>query len=325
MKITVAKSPNSNVKKAVESVKSLLVSDNVLSNKQLIEICADYHIGFIDSADSESHFVHEILEAAVNLYVCETESLISFAANQQQTTLERLEKLTNQLPPQSWRGEDQVKLQQFSTPPALAYVLTNLLKPFAGRIALEPSAGTGSLAVWLKCAGCLVEVNEISERRKLLLELQGFKPLKVNAEFLNDLLPEQINPDYILMNPPFSSSGGRTKTHDSQFGFRHLEAALLRLKPGGKLVALLGADACLDTEKGKTFWHRIGTEYDVRAFFIIPRKTFYKYGTTFQTVAVIIHKPETNERPLLSKPKTVEFSNLSEMLSFNDSFDLIAL
>ncbi len=325
MKITVAKSPNSDIQAAVESVKLLLVGGKVPSNKQLIEICADYHIGLVDTIGSEPHFVHEILEAAVNLYISETESLKSFTVNQQKTTLERLEKLTNQLPPQSWRGEDQVKLQQFSTPPALAFVLASLLNPFAGRIALEPSAGTGSLAVWLNCAGCLTEVNEISERRKLLLELQGFKPFKVNAEFLNDLLPAQIKPDYILMNPPFSSSGGRTKTHDSKFGFRHLETALLRLIPGGKLVALLGADACLNTEKGKTFWHRIGTEYDVRAFLIVPRDAFYKYGTTFQTVAVIIHKPENNERPILAKPKTVDFGNLSEMLSFNHSFDLINL
>lgn len=325
MKITVAKSPNSNIKAAVESVKLLLRGGKAPSNKRLIEICADYHIGLIDSVSSEPHFVHEILEAAVNLYLSETESLKSFTLSQQQTTLERLEKLTNQLPPQSWRGEDQVKLQQFSTPPALAFVLATMVCPSAGKIAVEPSAGTGSLAVWLKCAGCQTEVNEISERRKLLLDLQGFKPYMINAEFLNDLLPAQIKPDYILMNPPFSSTGGRTKKQDSQFGFRHLETALLRLNPGGKLVALLGADACLKTEKGKTFWHRIGAEYDVRAFLIVPRAAFYKYGTTFQTVAVIIHKPEYNERPILSKPKTVEFGNLTEMLSFNHSFDLINL
>lgn len=325
MKITVTKSPNSEIRAAVESIKSLFVGGNVLDNKQLIEICADFRIGLVDSLSSEPHFVHEILEAAVNLYLSETEPLNSFAKNQQQTTLERLEKLTNRLPPQSWRGEDQVKLQQFSTPPALAFVLATLLKPTAGKIALEPSAGTGSLAVWLKLAGCLAEVNEISERRKLLLELQGFKSSMVNAEFLDDLLPAQINPDYILMNPPFSSSGGRTKTGNAQFGFRHLESALLRLNPGGKLVALLGADACLNTAKGKTFWHRLGTEYDVRAFLIVPRSAFYKYGTTFQTVAVIICKPKTNERPSLSKPKIVEFGNLSEMLSFDDSFNLINL
>lgn len=315
----------SHIKEAIEIVKSLLAKGNFPNNQQLIEICTDYHIRLVDPASGESHFVHEILETAVNLYLSETESLKSFDENQKQASLERLEQLTNELPPQSWRGVEQVKLQQFSTPPALAFVLTNILRPSAGKIALDPSAGTGSLAVWLKCAGCLTEVNEISARRRLLLDLQGFKPYMVNAEFLNDLLPAQINPDYILMNPPFSSSGGRTKRPDSQFGFRHLEAALLRLNPGGKLVVLLGADTCLNTEKGKTFWNRIGTEYDVRAFLIVPRAAFYKYGTTFQTVAVIICKPEITERPSQSKPKTVEFGNLSEMLSFVDSYDLINL
>ncbi len=140
--------------------------------------------------------------------------------------------------------------------------------------------------------------------------------ISVNAEFLDDLLPARIKPEYILMNPPFSASGGRTSTRDSNFGFRHVEAALLRLQPGGRLVALLGADACLETDKGKNFWHRVGREYRVHAFLIVPRGTFYKYGTTFQTVAVIVSKPEINNQPNQLKPQIVESSNLSEMLRF---------
>ena len=130
--------------------------------------------------------------------------------------------MTSKLPTQSWRGLEQTTLEQFSTPPALAYLLLLMLRPEAGKLALEPSAGTGSLAVWLRRAGCPTEVNEISERRKLLLELQNYVPFAVNAEFLDDLLPAQIKPDFILMNPPFSASGGRTSARDSNFGFQHV-------------------------------------------------------------------------------------------------------
>jgi predicted RNA methylase len=135
--------------------------------------------------------------------------------------LARLEDLTRKLPPQSWRGREQKELQQFSTPPALAYLLLQMLRPEAGKLALEPSAGTGSLAVWLRKSGCLTIVNEISARRITLLELQNFEPYSVNAEFLDDLLPARIKPDYVLMNPPFSAK----RREREQTGFK------LRLSP----------------------------------------------------------------------------------------------
>jgi hypothetical protein len=95
---------------------------------------------------------------------------------------------------------------------------------------------------------------------------------------------------------------------------------LLRLQPGGRLVALLGADACLETDKGKKFWDRLNREYRVHAFLIVPREVFYKYGTTFQTVAVIVSKHEINNQPNHLKPQIVEPGNLSEMLRFADDF-----
>ena len=305
------------IKAAIETVKSRLSNDDFPDNKQLARICKDYGIRLVDS-EGEPHLIHEILETSLNIHLSEAEWLNPTGAKNEHEILSRLEELTGKLPPQSWRGREQKELQQFSTPPALAFLMAEMLRPEAGKLALEPSAGTGSLAVWLKTAGCLTEVNEISNRRKTLLELQNYEPHSVNAEFLDDLLPARINPDYVLMNPPFSTSGGRTREHDSNFGFRHVEAALLRLQPGGRLVALLGADACLKTDKGKKFWHRVGREYRVHAFLIVPRAVFYKYGTTFQTVAVIVSKPEINDQPIQSKPQIVETTNLSELLRFAD-------
>ncbi len=319
MKNTESSPQKERLRAAIETVKSRLSKVDFPSNKQLIEICNDFGISLVDS-DGDPHLIHEILETSLNLYLSEAEWLKPLDAKNKHEILARLEDLTSKLPTQSWRGLEQIRLQQFSTPPALAYLLLRMLRPEARKVALEPSAGTGSLAVWLRKTGCRTEVNEISARRKLLLELQNFDTFSVNAEFLDDLLPAQIKPKFILMNPPFSAGGGRTGTRDSNFGFRHVETALLRLQSGGRLVALLGADACLETDKGKKFWHRINREYRVHAFLIVPRGAFYKYGTTFQTVAVIVSKPEINNQPNQLKPQIVESSNLSEMLRFIDDF-----
>lgn len=319
MKNTESTPQKERLRAAIETVKSRLSKEDFPNNKQLIEICKDFGVRLVDSG-GDPHLVHEILETSLNVYLSEAEWLKSLETKNRHEILARLENLTRELPPQSWRGREQKELQQFSTPPALAFLMAEMLRPEAGKVALEPSAGTGSLAIWLRKTGCLTEVNEISARRKLLLELQNFDPFSVNAEFLDDLLPAQIKPDYVLMNPPFSASGRCANVRDSNFGFRHVEAALLRLQPGGRLVALLGAEASLETDKGKKFWHRINREYRVRAFLIVPRETFYKYGTTFQTVAVIVSKPKINDQPNQTKPQIVETSNLSEMLRFVNDF-----
>ena len=319
MKNTESSSPKERLRAAIETVKSRLSKDDFPSNKQLARICKDFGVSLVDS-DGDPHLFHEILETSLNFHLSEAEWLKPLETKNKSEILARLEDLTSKLPTQSWRGREQINLQQFSTPPALAYLLLRMLRPEPGKLALEPSAGTGSLAVCLRRAGCRTEVNEISARRRLLLELQNFAPYSVNAEFLDDLLPAQIKPDFVLMNPPFSAKCRREGARDSNFGFRHVETSLLRLQPGGRLVALLGADACLKTDKGKKFWHRVGREYRVHAFLIVPRGAFYKYGTTFQTVAVIVSKPEINNQPNQIKPQIVESSNLSAMLRFVNDF-----
>lgn len=176
----------------------------------------------------------------------------------------------------------------------------------------------------MKITGCRVEVNEISARRQQLLEFQEYNPHSHNAEFLNDLLDPKIKPDFIVINPPFSASGGRTKKRDTNFGFRYVESALLRLNDGGRLVCLLGADSCLKTDKGKSFWNRAGQEYKVYCFLVVPQKAFYKHGTTFQTVIIIIDKPPLSQIASSrnnNKPQTIEFCSLNEMLQFSDAFN----
>lgn len=315
-----------NLKKAVFEIEKLIEESEPIKNAELVEICRASGIELV-SRSNESHLIHELLETAINQNI--TKNFIRTNLTQKEAqgiTLERLTGLLKNCPPQSWRGEEQIRLQQFSTPPTVAYILAKILNPLPEETILEPSAGTGSLAVWLKVAGCSLQVNEISGTRRALLELQGYQPSGINAEFLDELLPEEITPDGVLMNPPFSASGGRTRTGDSNFGFRHVKSALERLKKGGRLVALLGRDALTKTDKGLRFFNGIALDYDLKAVINLPESAFYKYGTTFPTAIICIEKNDAKQSPVsrakyLKDIVKADCQNLEDVLSSTSVFD----
>ncbi len=305
-------------KSVVLTIADLIKKVEPLTNKNLIEICRKNGVELIGT-QNEAHFIHEILETAMNLKIVSLfnrASLLEKGIEQQ--TLACLTQLLKNCPPQSWRGEEQIRLQQFSTPPTIAYLLAKILNPSPNDLILEPSAGTGALAAWLTVAGCNVHVNELSETRRTLLELQGYVPTGCDAEFIDELLPDEIKPDGVLMNPPFSSSAGRTKTNDSNYGFRHVRSALSRLKPGGRLVALLGTESATKTEKARIFWNEIAREFDLCAIIHLPKNAFYKYGTSVGTSIFVIAKNDSEKRKNVLE---VDCQTLEECLKYADVFD----
>lgn len=197
--------------------------------------------------------------------------------------------------------------------------MATLLNPKPGNLILEPSAGTGSLAVWLKLLGCNLHLNELSELRRTLLELQGFQPTSYNAEFINDFLNQEIIPDGVLMNPPFSTTAGRVKSKDSNFGFRHIKSALERLKKGGKLVALFSTNALKISDKGKRFIKEISDEYWLKALIDLPKTAYYKYGTNIQVTIICLKKEKPPKRE--ENAMNLNCSTLAEVLRFANIFD----
>ena len=93
--------------------------------------------------------------------------------------LAMLETLAALEPSQTRRSEEQLALQQFSTPLPLAYAALQAAAIRPGDIVLEPSAGTGMLAVMAECAlgkrsngarsGNPLHLNEIAAVRAGLL------------------------------------------------------------------------------------------------------------------------------------------------------------
>ncbi len=233
---------------------------------------------------------YDAMETAVNRLLLgeRAEELMRMGVDD---ALASLRSLTAQLPRQNDRTTEQAEFQQFSTPPALAFVAAKLLGPQTAGIALEPSAGTGSLAIWPRSTGARVVCNEINERRRALLTDElGFETHGVDAEIIDDLLPAEIQPTAILMNPPFSSTGGRVTRHSSVYGARHIESALRRLQKGGRLVAIAGEGMSLRRPTFAEWWRRIAGAYNVRANFGLDGREYGKYGTTFGVQILVIDK-----------------------------------
>lgn len=233
---------------------------------------------------------YDAAELAANYWVSERAKTLMKA--KPVAVFEQLRKLMAQLPTQrsDSRTKEQQDLQQFSTPPTLAYLAAKVLNLTVGDVVVEPSAGTGSLAVFARGAGANVHANEISERRREALKRLGFTVTGADAEFLNSTLPVSIKPTAVLMNPPFSSTGDRGLTNSSKYGARHVEEALLRLEDGGRLVAIVSDGMGMDKPKLQEWWQKIAGKYNIRADVSLSGKEYAKYGTTYDNRLLVIDK-----------------------------------
>lgn len=149
------------------------------------------------------------------------------------------------LPTQTYRSEHQIDLQQFSTPLALAWLTARAAALTSSDTVLEPSAGTGMLAVHAAFAGARLVLNERDDQRATLLSRALQHEVTMHdGEFINDLLPSGVRPSVVLINPPFSRSEARGR--DRHAGARHLRSALLRLADGGRCVAIMAPNFAAD-------------------------------------------------------------------------------
>lgn len=274
-------------RKLVDTIKDSLKSDDAISNKTLTFMAEQAYGGTRAEGKFTPKDAYDALEMAVNEFIADSPGLMDVDAAD---ALTRLRDLMALLPRQTDRTLEQAQLQQFSTPPTQAFVAAKILNPQAGETVLEPSAGVGGLAVFAKAAGANVHTNEISPRRAELLRMQGYPVTDVDAEIINDVLPDEIKPTAILMNPPFSATGGRVEKNKTEYGAKHVESALARLENGGRLVAIVGQGMALDRPSFTEWWKKIAKRYNVRANIGIPGDEYSKYGTTFGNQIIVIDK-----------------------------------
>lgn len=111
-----------------------------------------------------------------------------------------------------------------------------------------------------------------------------------NAEQINNVLTDDVRPSVVLMNPPFSSTAGRTATNKTENAISHIKQALLRLEDGGRLVAILGHGMANNSPAFGKWWNKLRKTYDIRANIGIDGTNYKKYGTSFDVQLVVIDK-----------------------------------
>jgi len=238
-----------------------------------------------------SRDAYDAVEIAVNNYLLEKHARELMQMDVCDALAAVLRPLLQRLPTQTDRTLEQTELQQFSTPPTLAYVLARLLNSKPSDIVLEPSAGTGSLAIWPRAVGARVICNETSSRRNSLLRcVFNFDALPLDAEFIDDLLPTDIQPTAVLMNPPFSSTGSRVAKTNSIYGARHVASALRRLQDGGRLVAIVSEAMSFHHPSFSEWWQRIACLCNIRANLTLDGKEYAKYGAAPDVQILVIDK-----------------------------------
>ena len=164
-----------------------------------------------------------------------------------------LAKVAGLLPSHTRRSEESQALQQFSTPIGLGFVACAAAEITPADVVLEPSAGTGLLAIHAELAGASLLLNELADTRAGLLAglFPGIAVARHDAAHIHDHLDTVVHPTVVLMNPPFSVAAhvdGRV----ADAALRHISSALARLAEGGRLVAITGSNLSPDIRLGAT-------------------------------------------------------------------------
>lgn len=167
-------------------------------------------------------------------------------------------------------------LQQFDSPRDVVDRVIELAEIGAGMHVLEPSAGTGNLALKASAVGGIVHCYELDPKRVTLLaaEVQGLRLMEViEADFLS--VKPTASFDRVVANPPF------TRGQDAD----HVTHMMKFLKPGGVLVSVAAPAVKFRKDKRYTAFRKLiednnGTIEDVDA------GAFKASGTQVSTVII---------------------------------------
>ena len=205
--------------------------------------------------------------------------------------LAMLERVAMLLPSQTRRSEESQARQQFSTPLPLAGVVAAAAALTPADRVLEPSAGTGLLAVFAEQAGAPLVLNELAEARAALLEglFPGVPVTRFDAAAIHDHLDAAVRPTAVLMNPPFSvlaAVDGRV----ADAAVRHLASALARLAEGGRLVAVTNAGLAPEQPVWRDAFVRLQERGRVVFSAAIDGTVYARHGTTVDTRLTVIDR-----------------------------------
>ena len=293
-----------------------------LTNNELLQWATEAFGGTKGEGKFDPKDAYDALELGINMAIKDFGFNLGEVTTSEEAVddIHSLLRILDVIPTQTNRTDTQVKFQQFSTPHSLAYLVNWLANISPESIVLEPSAGTGDLAVFANETARVLLLNELDPKRAELLDSLKLNALTPGLEHLDDdwdaptygkatrkdalnlydilapTLHDDELPDRVIMNPPFSAAGKQGTKNDNSNGFEHVEQALKLLKDGGRLVAILGAGrdgkatSVHNWLYGNEKKQGIDKKYNIRAVITSGGKAYKKFGTTFGNIIVVIDK-----------------------------------
>ncbi len=234
---------------------------------------------------------YDACEVATVLFVRKFGPAMRARAASPAAMLPMLAKIAGLLPTHTRRSEESEALQQFSTPILLGFAASAAAAITPDDIVLEPSAGTGLLAILAELSGASLVLNELAGTRAELLSLlfPGIAVSRFDAAHIDDHLDTGIAPSVVLMNPPFSAIANVDRRM-ADAALRHTASALARLPEGGRLVAITGTSCSPDNPVWRDAFIRLQERGRVVFSAAIAGTVFAKHGTTIETRLTVIDR-----------------------------------
>ncbi|QOG23231.1 strawberry notch-like NTP hydrolase domain-containing protein [Bradyrhizobium sp. SEMIA] len=234
---------------------------------------------------------YDVCEAATVLFLRKFGPAIRARAGSTAAMLPMLAKVANRLPTHTRRSEDSRALQQFSTPIPLGLAACTAAGITPADRVLEPSAGTGLLAIFAELAGGALVLNELADTRAGLLDhlFARVNVTRFDAAQIDDHLDVSVAPSVVLMNPPFSAVANVDRRM-ADAALRHIASALARLRDGGRLVAITGASFAPDNPAWREAFVRLQERGQVVFSAAIGGAVYAKHGTQIDTRLLVIDK-----------------------------------
>ncbi len=173
---------------------------------------------------------YDACETATVLFLRKYGKALLRKAGSPALALPMLEKIVGLLPTHTRRSTESEALQQFSTPIPLGLAVAAAAAVTPADRVLEPSAGTGLLAILAEIAGGALVLNELAETRAGILSLlfPNIAVSRHDAAQIHDHLDAAIVPSVVIMNPPFSAMAN-VQGRMADAALRHIASALARL------------------------------------------------------------------------------------------------
>ena len=152
---------------------------------------------------------YDACEAAQVLFLRKFGPAIRARAPMPAARLAMLDRLAALTPSQTRRSEESQAFQQFSTPIALGFVASIAAALTPADLVLEPSAGTGLLAIFAEIDGASLALNELADSRAGLFDrlFPGLAVTRFDAAHIHDHL-DAGNPAERRADEPAIFRGG---------------------------------------------------------------------------------------------------------------------